>query len=36
MPLVPYDEVLENFKKLLRTNKLKFTKTARAYFGDNL
>ena len=26
MPLVPYDEVLENFKKLLRTNKLKFTK----------
>jgi len=24
--LVPYEEVLENFKKLLRTNKLKFTK----------
>jgi len=26
MPLVPYDEVLENFKKLLKTSKLKFTK----------
>ena len=26
MPLVTYDEVLENFKKLLKTNKLKFTK----------
>ncbi|HHD81274.1 MAG TPA: transcriptional repressor [Campylobacterales bacterium] len=26
MPLVPYEEVLSNFRKLLKTNKLKFTK----------